>query len=101
MFLKKKLFLLITQHFKKGVRYFTKKLQQNSKQNENSLFSISKEMNKAKTSGKRKKNWQINPSSSDGKKQKGVQTQGQSGWDFGHKVKGPREQSTDGGEGGG
>ena len=45
--------------FKKGVRYFTKKLQKFSKQNENSLekslFSIGKEMNKAKTSGKRKK----------------------------------------------
>ena len=43
---------------KKGVRYFTKKLQKFSKLNENSLekslFSICKEIDKAKTSGKRK-----------------------------------------------
>ena len=44
---------------KKGVKYFTKKMQTFSKQNETSLekslFSIGKEINKPKTGGKRRK----------------------------------------------
>ena len=44
---------------KKGVNYFTKKLRKFTKQNDNSLekslFSIGKELNKPRTSGKRKK----------------------------------------------
>jgi hypothetical protein len=61
---------------KKGVKYFTKKLYKFTKQNdkslEKSLFSIGKEMNKPRGSGKRKKNWKTYSYASHCKEQKSV-----------------------------
>ena len=76
---------------KKGVKYFTKKLQKFSKQNEKNLekflFSIGKEISKQKAGGRKRKTGKLIPIQVSAKSRRDYKHQGECGWYFWKKTK--------------